>query len=206
MRIGTGPLQAGLAEKMNSPVLAIYSSALANVYFTDLNRRAHVFDVDRRAPGLLRALVDHPGIGLVVVKDGDRTLLLHNGRRVHLEDEHSDLEFLSLYDKPGLVREQLLRLAAMPSAGDLLVFGAYDGRMVVNFEDHGGAHGGIGGVQMFPFVVSPREANIDFGRVEDATELNPIFVDRYQQGARRSERMKGSSTLQSTAEDQVAAG
>jgi Type I phosphodiesterase / nucleotide pyrophosphatase len=206
MRIGTGPLQAGLAEKMNSPVLAIYSSALANVYFTDLNRRAHVFDVDRRAPGLLRALVDHPGIGLIVVKDGDRTVLLHKGGRVHLEDELADLEFLSLYDRPELVRDQLLRLAAMPSAGDLLVFGAYDGRMVVNFEDHGGAHGGIGGVQMFPFVISPREANIDFGRVEDATELNAIFVDRYQQGSRRSERVKAAPTPERAAEDRVAAG
>lgn len=181
MRIGTGPLQAGLAEDREAPVLAIYSSALANVYFTDLPYRAHLRDIEKRAPGMLDQLVRHPGVGLVVALDGDRTMALHAGGRVSLEDAPpADLEFLRIYDEPQLIRDQLIRLAAMPSAGDLLVFGAYDERLVVNFEDHVGAHGGMGGVQAFPFVAAPSSVDARFSDVTDATGLHEIFARRYQ--------------------------
>lgn len=189
MRIGTGPLQAGLNEERSNPVLAIYSSALANVYFMDLDRRADLTDVHRLAPGLLESLAEHSGIGVILVRDGSKTRLLHRGTTLLLEDAaHQDLEFLRMHDEPALVRSQLLALAAMPSAGDLLVFGAYDGRLVVNFEDHGGAHGGLGGPQMFPFMVSPRTVPFTFDEVVDATELNGFFVGRYQSNTRPSER------------------
>jgi len=138
-------------------------------------------EIEGRAPGLLDALVRHHGIGLVVVRSEDRTVVLHKGGRVTLEEAPGDdLAFLALYDDPSLVKGHLLRLAEMPCAGDLLVFGAYDGRMVVNFEDHGGAHGGLGGVQQFPFMLSPNCVDTRFDRVTDATELHPLFVGRYQ--------------------------
>jgi hypothetical protein len=185
MRIGTGPLQAGLADTSESPVLAIYSSALANVYFTDVGHRMDREEIERRAPGLLSALIAHAGIGIVVVKAGEKTLVLHRGGAAVLEDASTaDLDFLGIYDEPQLVRRQLMQLASMPCAGDLLVFGAYDGSMVVNFEDHCGAHGGLGGVQMFPFLAAPRSVDFAFNAVTDATELHPVFAGRYQPTAR----------------------
>jgi hypothetical protein len=185
MRIGTGPLQAGLAEDLDSPVLAIYSSALANVYFTDLAHRASRADIDQLAPGLLSALVRHPGVGLVLIRENGKTTALHGRGQTVLEDAtRNDLSFLQPYDDPEIVREQLIALAAMPSGGDLLVFGAYDGRMVVNFEDHVGAHGGLGGVQMFPFMVAPCSVGFPFEEVVDATELHEVFAQRYQLSGR----------------------
>jgi hypothetical protein len=185
MRIGTGPLQAGLADAADSPVLAIYSSALANVYFTDVPHRMNLAEIHQRAPGLMDALVAHPGIGLVVVKDGNRTVALHQGGQVALQCAGAeDLEFLRVYDDPQLVRTQLLALAEMPCAGDLLAFGAFDGTMVVNFEDHGGAHGGLGGVQQFPFMVTPRTVQAHFEAITDATQLHPLFVQQYQVNGR----------------------
>ncbi|HEX6510522.1 MAG TPA: alkaline phosphatase family protein [Chloroflexota bacterium] len=185
MRIGTGPLQAGLAEDSRNPVLAIYSSALANVYFTQTAERADRDRIEELAPGLLASLVSHPGIGLVIVKSEGRTVVLHAGGSVCLEDaDDEELSFLALYDEPCIVRPQLLALANMPSAGDLLVFGAYDGKRVVNFEDHGGAHGGLGGVQMFPFMASPVSVEAVFDNMTDATELHPFFVRRYQFASR----------------------
>ncbi|MGH2447140.1 MAG: alkaline phosphatase family protein, partial [Chloroflexota bacterium] len=181
MRVGTGRLQAGLAENGQSPILAIYSSALANVYFLDLADRPGLSEIKLRAPGLIEALVSHPGIGLVLVQDGGETILLHQHGQVVLDTATSEeIEFLRWYDEPALLRQQLIELSRMPSAGDLLVFGAYDGRRVVNFEDHGGAHGGIGGVQMFPFMAAPRRANTSFVQLTDAVELNAIFSRLYQ--------------------------
>ncbi len=196
MRIGTGPLQAGLADNHDSPVVAIYSSALANVYFTHSTERAGIPDIDEMAPGLLGALVQHPGIGLVVVLSEGKTWALHQGGRVCLDEaSETELEFLRMYDQPALVCAQLMELAAMPSAGDLLVFGAYDGTTVVNFEDHGGAHGGLGGVQQFPFMVSPRSTPNAFGSIVDATQLHPYFAQRYQSAARGADAEQPSSAL-----------
>lgn len=184
MRLGTGPLQAGLGDSVESPVLAIYSSALANVYFTDLERPSRE-EIEARAPGLLASLVSHPGIGLVVVRAGYKTLALHSGGSCVLDDSSPDeIAFLAAYDEPEMVRRQLIALAAMPSAGDLLVFGAFDGARVINFEDHAGAHGGLGGAQMFPFMASPSGAQAPFDEIADATGLNAIFVHRYQSGSR----------------------
>jgi hypothetical protein len=181
MRIGTGPLQAGLADDTDSPVLAIYSSALANVYFTDLHSTPDREDIEARAAGLLEALVGHAGIGLVVVRSRGQTVLLHKEGETILETAGAEeIAFLGLYDEPELMRQQLIQIAAMPSAGDLLVFGAYDGRRVINFEDHAGAHGGLGGPQMFPFMIAPRTADCSFAAITDATELHPVFVRQYQ--------------------------
>ncbi|MGI8826073.1 MAG: alkaline phosphatase family protein [Chloroflexota bacterium] len=197
MRIGTGPLQAGLADNENAPLLAIYSSALANVYFVDVPKRMNRGEIDHRAPGMLRSLVEHPGVGLVLIQENGKTLALHKGGEVVLDNAESDeLAWLALYDTPELVRHQLVNLARMPSAGDMLVFGAFDGARVVNFEDHGGAHGGLGGVQMFPFMVSSREISESFAGVEDATELHSFFVQRYQPGSRSpSERPASVSSV-----------
>lgn len=181
MRIGTGPLQAGLADNAEAPLLAIYSSALANVYFVDVPHRMSREEIERRAPGLLRSLVSHPGVGIVVVQTEDKALALHKGGEVVLDDaDLSQLQWLALYDEPSLVRRQLVELARMECAGDLLVFGAYDGARVVNFEDHGGAHGGLGGVQMFPFMVASRSVQMAFESIVDPVQLHPFFVGRYQ--------------------------
>ncbi len=181
MRVGTGPLQAGLADGLDSPVLAIYSSALANVYFTDFAARPEAAAIRERAPGLIESLVDHPGVGLVLVRDGGRTMALRDEGCCVLEDAApQDLEFLRIYDDPELVRSQLVALANMPSSGDLLVFGAFNGSTVVYFEDHAGAHGGLGGVQMFPFMVAPRHVETRFDEITDATELHPVFEQGYR--------------------------
>ncbi len=185
MRIGTGPLQAGLVDSPESSVMAIYSSALANVYFTDLPERPDREQIELRAPGLLRQLVNHPGIGIVLVRSGLETVALYNGEEVVLDDATAaEIEFLRIHDEPELVREQLLALSAMPSAGDVLVFGAYDGQTVINFEDHVGAHGGLGGVQMFPFMAAPSDISASFRNISDPTQLHGLFVDRYQPGTR----------------------
>lgn len=207
MRIGTGPLQAGLAEDSGSPVLAIYSSALANVYFTQAQKRTDLVEVEALAPGLLQALVKHPGIGLVLVKSGMKTSVLHDGDPVCLEDATCDqIAFLSRYDEPDIVKKQLIDLASMPCAGDLMVFGAFDGTRVVNFEDHGGAHGGLGGAQMFPFMIAPSGLEQSFESMTDATELHPFFSRRYQLAGRMNRVSSDATTLsESTAGGNVAA-
>jgi hypothetical protein len=102
----------------------------------------------------------------------------------------------------------LIDLASMPSAGDLMVFGAFDGTRVVNFEDHGGAHGGLGGVQMFPFMIAPSGMEASFESMIDATDLHPFFSRRYQLASKSTaDSVELSPGLEpATAERAVAAG
>jgi hypothetical protein len=103
-----------------------------------------------------------------------------------------ELEFLRLYDDPAILAPQLVELARMPSAGDLLVFGAFDGAVVVSFEDHAGSHGGLGGVQMFPFMVAPADQADAFAAITDSTELHALFARRYHV-VTETKRVKPSS-------------
>ena len=180
MVIGTGPLQAGLSENAQSPILAVYSSSLANVYFTREVERLDLSDIERIAPGLLQAVVKHPGIGIVVGREGTKTVALSSQDVAYLEDAPAEkLRFLSVYDEPGLVAAQLRDLAAVPNSGDLLVFGSYKDGVVTNFEDHAGAHGGLGGVQAFPFMAIPAGASLSVSDVTDATQLYGRFEELY---------------------------
>jgi hypothetical protein len=180
MLIGTGPLQAGLSENSDSPILAVYSSALANVYFTTEPERLDISDIEKLAPGLVNSVVHHPGIGLVVGHEGGRTVVLSKAGTIYLESSADhELELFRIYDEPRLIASQLMALASIPNSGDLLVFGAYEDGRVVNFEDHAGAHGGLGGVQAFPFMAIPSTAEFGVSEVTDATELYNLFDRHY---------------------------
>lgn len=180
MTIGTGPLQAGLSENSDSPILAVYSSALANVYFTREPDPLSLSDIERIAPGLLESVVQHEGVGLVVGHESGSTVVLSKSGTIYLEQaSDEDLLLLGEYDEPGLVAKQLQDLASVPNCGDLLVFGAYRDGIVVNFEDHAGAHGGLGGVQAFPFMAVPDAADLSVRNVTDATQLYDCFNDSY---------------------------
>lgn len=193
MRIGTGPLQAGLSDEKDSAVLAIYSSALANVYFTRFHHTPDIGEIEAAAPGVLDGLRRHPGVGLVLARQNGQVMAMHSRGVVDLEDpDPAALAFLSQYDDPSILAPQLAELARMPSAGDLLVFGAYDGNLVVSFEDHAGSHGGIGGVQMFPFMLAPQELAEPFAEVTDARQLHALFARRYHL-VTESKRSRASS-------------
>jgi len=180
MLIGTGPLQAGLSENSDSPILAVYSSSLANVYFTREPERLDISDIERIAPGLLQSVVQHPGVGIVVGRESGRTVALSREGTLYLEAAgEAQLSLLQAYDRPELIARQLIELAAVPNSGDLLVFGAYKDGLVVNFEDHAGAHGGLGGVQAFPFMAIPRAAELSASDVTDATQLYARFNEQY---------------------------
>lgn len=180
MLIGTGPLQAGLSEDTDSPILAVYSSSLANVYFTREADPLDISGIESIAPGLLQSVIRHPGVGLVVGRESGKTVVLSRDGTIYLESATPDqLAPLQKFDTPGLIAKQLIDLAAVPNSGDLLVFGSYEDGLVINFEDHAGAHGGLGGVQAFPFMAIPAEVDLSVTSVTDAVELYGLFEDHY---------------------------
>jgi hypothetical protein len=112
-------------------VLVLGSGSSGLVYFTDVDHRMTLEEIEETFPGLLPALRNHPGIGLVMVRS----------RAVY-----------GTYTASGL-----LRTDGFGNAPDLLIASIYDPQTdeVHPFEDFVGSHGGIGGEQTTGFVLHP---------------------------------------------------
>jgi hypothetical protein len=166
-------------------VVVTYSSCLALLYFSDDAARLELSDIvrDRRRAQLYSSLLTHPGIGLVATLAGPSVhlesprgrALLHDGT-LELLDEGNPLEPYGM--EPPLLRA-LERLVRQHNAGDLVLFGSYDGYDIVSFDDQVGAHGSAGGNQLYPFIMGPRELGLDAVVLEDARDLYHGLMMRY---------------------------
>lgn len=166
-------------------VVVTYSSCLALLYFTDDDARLELPDIvrDRRRARLYESLLEHPGIGLVATLAGpgihlesaEGRALLRDGR-LELLDGRNPLEPYGT--EPPLLRavENLVRQG---NAGDLVLFGAYDGYDIVSFDDQVGAHGSAGGNQLYPFIMAPRSLALDGAVLEDARDLYGALMGKY---------------------------
>jgi hypothetical protein len=167
----------------HSDVAVRVSGPLAHVYFNVSEQRLDLSDVAVLYPALLNRLIEHPGIGLVVGREGEETVMLGpNGTlTVRTTVDHllgtNPLEGLT--DLPEQA-ERIHRLASFPHSGDLIVLGAWENGTVIAFEDQIGTHGGLGGPQEHPFVLYPSEAEWPSGVLNGPCALYPIFA-RYSE-------------------------
>ena len=134
------------------------SGSLAHVYFNVTTRPMELSEIVLLYPELLPRLVDHPGIGLVIGREGDDvvvmgprgTLILNERSQVRGEDP-----LATLADAP-LAAEELRQMAHFPHSGDLILFGAWEPnppQRVITFENQVASHGGLGGEQLYPFIL-----------------------------------------------------
>ena len=155
-----------------------YSGGLAHIYFADLPGRLDAGAVESRYPGLISRVARLDGIGLVMLKDaGDGMLATVDGRHsLHLPLVDDTRSLLERFDSPDILAKQLTRLNTFDTAGDLVVFGTYDGHKQVNFEDQVGGHGSIGGDQLRPFLLAKKTWNFEMSAVTNSSDLYPMLV------------------------------
>lgn len=137
-------------------VVITYSSSLAHLYITGKDHRLTLEEIQETAPLLLEFLSYHKGIGfLAAVERSGSICLIHRNDRVRLEDDlHvQGLGFLRPYGRSDQLLEELKRFARGPLCGDLILFGAFDGREIVCFDEQVGGHGTVGGEQQRPFLI-----------------------------------------------------
>src|SRR3712207_204995 len=166
-------------------VVVTYSSSLALLYFADHRTRLELADIlgDRRRADLYATLLSHRGIGLVAALTGG-SVHLHSARgRALLRDGVVEVlagaNPLTTYGtEPPLLRA-IERLVRQPNAGDLVLFGAYDGYETVSFDDQVGAHGAAGGDQTHPFLLSPAALGLEGETIEDARDVHRVLMSRY---------------------------
>ncbi|WP_415937782.1 alkaline phosphatase family protein [Streptomyces sp. 039-1] len=142
----------------HSEPVVLASGNLGLVSFPDVPHRMTREEIDRRHPALLTTLANHPGIGFLLVRSEEHggVVLGAHGVEVpldRLDDEHPG----PLTDFGPGAADAVRRTHSFPHTADIMVNSWYDpaGGEVLAFEEQIGSHGGLGGAQGRPFLLSP---------------------------------------------------
>ncbi|GGS95516.1 phage holin family protein [Streptomyces cinerochromogenes] len=142
-----------------SEPIVLASGNLGLVSFPDVPHRMTKEEIDARHPALLPTLANHPGIGFLLVRSEE-----HGG--LVLGAHGAEIPLAELDDEPGPLApfgpgaaDAVRRTHSFPHTADIMVNSAYDpvDGEVLAFEEQIGSHGGLGGAQSRPFLLSPRD-------------------------------------------------
>lgn len=160
------------------------SDSMGNIYFTkEKNSVTDIKTIEKALPGFGEKLINHPGIGLVITRDDDNYILKGKEGSLTINHEGAVVEQkgknpLSHFGEDGLIRRHLANYMEVPHTGDIVIFGDYDGEKVVGF---GGVlastHGGIGGEQSQPFILTSPDLPLASKEIYEATDFHKILLD-----------------------------
>jgi hypothetical protein len=150
----------------------------AFVYFLDRPEPLTVETIDERRPGLVEEISRAVGVGLVLVRSATGPVCAWRGKRYRLG-----------HDEPGpfagradldVVVSGIADLMAMPSAGDLVIYGHQAMEGDVSFVDEIGAHAGPSEAELHTFIISPASVELP-APIHHPVQLYQHFV-KYQRG------------------------
>ncbi|MFQ6147536.1 phage holin family protein [Streptomyces seoulensis] len=137
--------------------VVLASGNLGLVSFPDVPHRLSEEEIAARHPALLSTLADHPGVGFLLVRSEEHggVVLGARGARVPLADLDADPGPLAVFG-PGAA-DAVRRTHSFPHTADIMVNSSHDPAdgEVLAFEEQIGSHGGLGGAQSRPFLLSP---------------------------------------------------
>jgi uncharacterized membrane protein YvlD (DUF360 family) len=146
-----------------SSIAVVGSGNLGLVWFTGHDHRLTVEEMEGLHPALLSTLVEHPGVGLVMVRSSEHGAMAisRDGIRFLDQDRVQDSDPTTLFGPHAVM--SLRREDAMVHAPDILLLSQYDPELgeVAAFEELIGSHGGLGGPQTEPFILHPVEWTLD---------------------------------------------
>jgi hypothetical protein len=148
-----------------------------NLYLTHTPERVTVAEIEARFPGALARLSEHPGIGLVLARDESGPVCYHRGAVLRIPPPPGP-SGCPAFDRPdrSVVVQGLQDLLAMPSAGDVVVFGHYAPRGCISFLGERGSHAGPSEEELYAFVMAPLDVEFDFEAVRRPADLYPLFA------------------------------
>jgi len=156
-----GPERAA-EDRADAPVTVLASGNLALISLRDEPGRVPRERIDALYPRLLPTLLEHPGVGFVLVDtraDGP-VVLSRVGRLVLRTGAVVGTDPLAEFDPHA--REKVLRTHGFSHCADIMVNSLWDPQTeeVAAFEELVGSHGGLGGGQSHPFVLHPADLSM----------------------------------------------
>ncbi|MEU6811443.1 phage holin family protein [Streptomyces sp. NPDC046831] len=154
--------------RRSEPVV-LASGNLGLVSFPDVPHRMSKEEIDARHPALLTTLANHPGVGFLLVRSEEHggVVLGARGAEIPLDDLDDDPGPLAPFG-PGAA-DAVRRTHSFPHAADIMVNSFHDPAdgEVLAFEEQIGSHGGLGGAQTRPFLLSPLAFSAPAGADEE---------------------------------------
>ncbi|WP_369140417.1 alkaline phosphatase family protein [Modestobacter versicolor] len=166
----------GAVTRVAPGVVVSVSGHMAHLSFPDVAGRAPLETIERRWPDLLPSLVDHAGIGFLLVHSAEfgPVVLGRDGLRRLRTGVVIGVDPLVPYGPHAAAL--VARVSAFPNCPDVVVNSRYDPVTdeASPFEPHVGSHGALGGPQQHGFVLHPQEFG-DPGEVVGAEQLHRVF-------------------------------
>ncbi len=148
----------GAVARAAPGVVVVVSGHVAMVSFTEHPGRVDLETIEREFPDLLPALVDHPGVGFILVRGASGPLALgRDGVRRLATDTVTGTDPLVGYGPHAA--DLIRRTDGFEHCPDLLINSNYTESTddASPFEPHVGSHGGLGGGQSRGFLVHPAD-------------------------------------------------
>lgn len=156
-------------------VVVVVSGHVAMVSFTEHEGRVDMETIEREFPDLLPSLVDHPGVGFMLVRSAKSgpIVLGRDGVRRLRDDSVSGDDPLSDYGPHAA--DLIRRTDGFAHCPDILINSRYHPATddASPFEIHVGSHGGLGGGQSRGFLLYPADLPAP-GEIVGAEELHRV--------------------------------
>jgi hypothetical protein len=154
-------------------VRVVVAGSNAFVYFLDREVPVPLEAIDQRAPTLVDDLSRGRGIGFVLGRSAEGPVCVWRGKRYRLSDDEAG----PFAERPdlSLVLDGIRALMAMPSAGDLVIYGNNAPEGDVSFIPELGAHSGPSAEELHTFVLSPPSVRLP-GPITHPIQLYDHFI------------------------------
>ncbi|HEY7707363.1 MAG TPA: phage holin family protein [Gaiellaceae bacterium] len=159
-------------------VVVLGSGNLGLVYLMEERRRLTLEEISERHPRLLPALRAHPHVGWILVRSrAHGAVALGGGGINYLSEGRVDGEDPLARFSPT-AGQHLLRTDGFSNVADLMVGSFYDPELDEGcaFEELISFHGGLGGPQTQPFILSPVELPLPEAPIIGAASVHAVLL------------------------------
>ncbi len=168
--------QPGRVARVAPGVVVVVSGHTAGVSFADLPGRVPLEEIERHWPDLLPALVDHDGVGFLLVHSAEHGPVVLGRDGLHRLDTGVVVGEDPLAPYGRHAAALVARVSGFPHCPDVMVNSRYDPDTdeASPFEPHVGSHGGLGGPQQHGVLAHPRHLRAP-GEVVGAEHLHRVL-------------------------------
>jgi hypothetical protein len=139
-------------------VVCVVSGHQAMVSFPDIPGRVSLEEIERHWPALLPGLVDHDGVGFLLVQSEEFGPVVLGRDGLHRLTSGVVIGTDPLLPYGEHAAALVARVSAFPHCADVVINSRYDPDTdeASPFEPHVGSHGGLGGPQQHALLAYPR--------------------------------------------------
>jgi hypothetical protein len=153
------------------------SGNLGLIYLMNFPKRVTLEQIDAAYPELVPTLVDHPGIGFILLRTEEHgpVVLGRDGARFLTTGEVRGTDPLAPFGESAV--RQVLRTDGFTHCPDVMVNSMWDPQTdeVAAFEELVGSHGGLGGEQTKPFILFPADLPVPESPLHGAEQVHRLF-------------------------------